>query len=219
MVTSERGDGDLTRDGIEEYVSDCVILLDQRVRNQVTTRRMRIIKYRGSTHDADEFPFVIDSRGFSVLPATTTGYEHEVRTDTVSSGVPELDDMLGTHGFYRGSSILITGGPGTGKSTLLAAMAREISNRGERCLMLSFEESSSQIVRNMRSVAIDLEPGIASGLLTIRAHRPAWWGLETHLVKIIAAIDELEPTCVLIDPISVLRGTRDEGRSPRCSPD
>lgn len=210
MVTSERGDGDLTRDGIEEYVSDCVILLDQRVRDQVTTRRMRIIKYRGSTHDTDEFPFVIDSRGLAVLPATTTSFEHQVLTDTVSSGVPQLDDMLGTHGFYRGSSILITGGPGTGKSTLLAAMAREVASRGERCLMLSFEESSSQIVRNMRSVAIDLEPGIASGLLTIRAHRPAWWGLETHLVKIIGAIDELQPACVLIDPISVLRGTRDE---------
>ena len=210
VVTAERGDGQLTRNGLEEYVSDCVILLDQRVRDQVATRRMRIVKYRGTFHDTDEFPFVIDERGIAVLPATTTHFEHQALSDAVSTGVPQLDAMLGAGGYYRGSSVLITGGPGTGKSSLLAAMARSVTAGGERCLLLSFEESPLQIVRNMRSIGIDLEDSLAAGLLVIESRRAAWWGLETHLAKIAALVDEFEPACVLIDPISVLRGPRDE---------
>src|SRR5690606_38433159 len=159
--------GTLTRQGIEEYVSDCVILLDHRVQDQISTRRVRIVKYRGSSHGTNEYPFLIDTQGMSVLPVSSLGLDHKVSAERVSSGVPGLDRMLGGEGYYRGSSILVSGTAGAGKSSLAAHFAQAACERGERCLYLAFEESRDQIVRNMRSIGIDLEPCIASGLLRL----------------------------------------------------
>src|SRR5579862_6701442 len=204
VITGERGDGTLTRQGLEEYVSDCVILLDHRIEEQISTRRMRVVKYRGTSHGTNEYPFLIDEQGISVLPITSVGLEHRVTDERVSTGVDGLDAMLGGRGFFRGSSILVSGTAGSGKSTLAAHFADATCRRGERCLYLAFEESRGQIVRNMRSVGIDFRARLEAGTLRIEACRPSLYGLETHLAQIHAQVGEFEPHAVVLDPMSNL---------------
>ncbi|HXU31899.1 MAG TPA: circadian clock protein KaiC [Thermoanaerobaculia bacterium] len=202
VITGERGEGQLTRHGLEEYVADCVILLDHRVNGQLSTRRLRIVKYRGTVHGTNEYPFLIDETGISVLPVTSMGLNHAASDERISSGVPRLDTMLGGLGYYRGSSIMVTGTAGTGKTSLAASFVDAACARGERCLYLSFEESAHQIVRNMRSIGIDLAPWIDQGLLRIESARPSLYGLESHLVAIHKLVHELRPRVVVIDPLS-----------------
>ncbi|HEV7668964.1 MAG TPA: circadian clock protein KaiC [Thermoanaerobaculia bacterium] len=202
VITGERGDGQLTRHGLEEYVADCVILLDHRVNGQLSTRRLRIVKYRGTVHGTNEYPFLIDETGISVLPVTSMGLDHAASAERISTGVPRLDAMLGGRGYYRGSSIMVTGTAGTGKTSLGASFVDAACARGERCLYLSFEESAHQIVRNMRSIGIDLEPWIEQGLLRIESARPSLHGLESHLVAIHKLVHESRPRVVVIDPLS-----------------
>jgi circadian clock protein KaiC len=204
IVTGERGDGQLTRQGLEEYVSDCVILLDHRVDEQKSTRRLRIVKYRGSVHGTNEYPFLIDQAGISVLPITSISLKHEVSDARISSGVPRLDAMLGGEGFYRGSTVLISGTAGTGKTSIAATFADATCRRGERCLYFAFEESTQQIARNMRSIGVNLEPWIKKGLLNIHASRPTFHGLESHLVVIHKLVSQFKPSVVIVDPISNL---------------
>ena len=210
IITAERGEGQLTRYGIEEYVSDCVILLDNRVFDQVTTRRLRIVKYRGSAHGTNEYPFLIDDRGISVMPITSAGLEHQTSADVVPTGVADLDHMFGIGGFFRGSSVLISGLAGTGKSTFSASFADAVCQRGERCLYFAFEESPAQIVRNMRSAGIDLARHVENGLLRFEAARPSLFGLEMHLARMNRDIEEFEPATVIVDPISAFRGVQSE---------
>lgn len=207
IITGERGDGQLTRYGIEEYVSDCVILLDNRVDDQVTTRRLRVVKYRGSSHGTNEYPFLIDDLGISVLPITSAGLSHAISREPVSTGITGLDAMLGIGGYYRGSSVLISGLAGTGKSTFGAAFVDAACNRGERSLYFTFEESPEQVVRNMRSVGIDLEPHLESGALLIEAARPSLYGFEMHLARMNRDIERFAPTVLVVDPISAFRGS------------
>ena len=202
VITAERGDGTMTRFGLEEYVADCVILLDHRVNEQISTRRLRIVKYRGTLHGTNEYPFMIGRHGISVLPITSLGLEHQVTTERVSTGIKELDEMLGGRGFYRGSSILLTGTAGTGKTTLASTFADEACQRGERCLYFAFEESTNQIIRNMRSVGIDLAPHVKKGLLKFYVARPSQYGLEMHLVTMYDLIREFKPSIVIMDPIT-----------------
>ena len=204
IITGERGEGTLTRHGLEEYVSDCVLLLDNRVEGQISTRRLRIIKYRGSEHGTNEYPFLIDEMGISVLPITSLGLQHEVSSERISSGIPRLDTMMGGKGYYRGSSILISGTAGTGKTSIAASFANAACNRCERCLYFAFEESPSQITRNMLSIGIDLEPWIKQGLLDIYSVRPTIYGLEMHLVKMHKLVREFKPKVVIIDPVTNL---------------
>jgi circadian clock protein KaiC len=202
VITCERGEGTLTRYGLEEYVADCVILLDHRVNNQISTRRMRIVKYRGTSHGTNEYPFIIDEKGFSVLPITALGLTHQAPTEFISSGIPRLDRMLNGKGFYRGSSILVSGTAGTGKSTLAAHFIGAACQRGERGLYFAFEESQDQIIRNMRSVGLDLEKFVKKGLLKFQNARPSAFGLEVHLAMIHKIIAEFAPAVVVIDPIT-----------------
>jgi circadian clock protein KaiC len=202
IVTAERGDGGLTRHGLEEYVSDCVILLDHRIDRQVSTRRLRIVKYRGSTHGTNEYPFVIDESGITVMPITSAGLQHAVSNERVSTGVPRLDEMLGGRGYFRGSTVLISGTAGAGKSSLAAHFADACCRNGERCLFFSFEESPEQIKRNMGSIGIDLAVHEAADLLRFVAVRPTTFGLETHLATMYKDIQDFAPAAVVIDPIS-----------------
>jgi circadian clock protein KaiC len=204
IITAEKGENTLTRYGLEEYVSDCVISLDHRVKDQISGRRMRIVKYRGTKHGADEYPFLIDEQGMSVLPLTSLQLQHEVSNDRVSSGVPDLDQMLEGQGYYRGSSILFSGTAGSGKTTLAASFADATCRRGERCLYIGFEESARQITRNMKSVGIDLEPWVKQGLLFQESWRPTQFGLEMHLLRIHKLVEKIQPTAVIIDPITNL---------------
>ncbi|HEX2222957.1 MAG TPA: circadian clock protein KaiC, partial [Thermoanaerobaculia bacterium] len=204
VITAERGDGTLTRHGLEEYVSDCVILLDHRMVEQVATRRLRIVKYRGTRHGTNEYPFLIGDEGIEVLPITSNGLDYAVSRERVSSGVGALDEMLGGEGFYRGSTVLISGTAGTGKSSLSAHFAHASCASGETCLYFAFEESQDQILRNMRSVGIDLQPWIDRKLLHFSCARPTHYGLEMHLATILQAVRKLSPQAVIVDPISNL---------------
>jgi circadian clock protein KaiC len=204
MVTGEQGSDTLTRHGIEEYVSDCVILLDHKVVDQISTRRLRIAKYRGSAHGTNEYPFLIDEQGICIMPITSIGLNASASTEQISTGVERLDTMLGGQGFYVGSSVLITGTAGTGKTSLAASAADAACRRGERCLYFAFEESRSQIVRNMKSIGIDLDQWIGQGLLQFYASRPMLFGIEMHLVNMYKKINEFKPHLVILDPISNL---------------
>lgn len=201
VITAERGDGTLTRQGLEEYVSDCVILLDHRVNDQLSTRRLRIVKYRGTAHGTNEYPFLIDEDGFSVLPLTSLGLDHAASSERLSTGIERLDAML-AGGVYRGSSVLLSGTAGTGKSSIAAHFAEASCRRGERCLYYSFEESPAQILRNMRSIGLDLAPWIERGLLRFVSTRPTLYGLEMHLATMHKHSREFDPHLVVVDPIS-----------------
>ena len=202
IVTGERGDGTLTRQGLEEYVSDCVILLDHRVREQISTRRLQIIKYRGSTHGTNEYPFLIDEHGISVLPITSIALEHQASSERISSGIKRLDAMLGGKGYYRGTSVLVSGMAGTGKSSLAAHFVDAACRRGERCAYFATEESPDLIVRNMRSIGIDLGSWVKKGLLSFDATRPTFHGLEMHLLRMHKLVRETNSRVVVVDPIT-----------------
>jgi circadian clock protein KaiC len=204
IITGEQGEQTLTRFGLEEYVADCVIFLNHKVAEQVATRRLRIVKYRGSAHGTNEYPFLIDEQGFSVMPISSIGLDHTASSERISSGIQRLDTMLGEKGYYRGSSILVTGTAGTGKSSAAAHFVDAACRRGERCLYFAFEESRNQIIRNMRSIGIDLEQWVNKGLLEFRNSRPTLFGLEMHLVTMHKAIEGFNPAVVVIDPISNL---------------
>ncbi|MEQ9487146.1 circadian clock protein KaiC [Coleofasciculus sp. F4-SAH-05] len=204
IVTGEKGENSLTRYGIEEYVSDCVIRLDHRLYEDISTRKLQIVKYRGSSHGTNDYPFLINSDGITVLPITSVGLDHTVTQERISSGIERLDTMLGGEGYFRGSSILITGTAGTGKTTLAAHFAEAACRRGERCLYFAFEEAPQQIIRNMQSVGINLPEFVNQGLLRFQARRPTAYGLEMHLVQIHSLIKKFQPTVVIIDPMSNL---------------
>ncbi|WP_428328928.1 circadian clock protein KaiC [Mucilaginibacter sp.] len=205
IITGERGDGPaLTRQGLEEYVSDCVILLDHRVINQISTRRLRIVKYRGSLHGTNEYPFLIDEDGISVLPVTSLNLEKAVSSERIPSGIPALDKMMGGKGFFKGSSILVSGTAGTGKTSIAASFAHEICNQEKKCLFFAFEESPQQIIRNMHSINIDLQKHLNKGLLQFFASRPTIHGLEQHLVAMHKMIKKFKPDAVVLDPITNL---------------
>jgi len=201
IITGERGDKSITRFGLEEYVADCVIVLDHRVDGQMATRRLRIVKYRGSSHGTSEYPFLIDNQGISVLPITSLGLSHEASSERVSSGMPGLDDLMDGQGFFRASTILVSGTAGTGKSSIAGHFAHAATARNERCVWFAFEESPSQIARNMRSIGLDLAPAISNGLLRIHADRPTVYGLEMHLAVMHRLILEFRPH-VVVDPVS-----------------
>ncbi len=205
IITGEKGEGNaITRYGLEEYVADCVIILDQRIQEQISTRRLRVLKYRGSVHGTNEYPFLIGAHGFSVLPITSLQLDHQVSLQRIPTGIPRLDEMLGGHGVFRGSSVLVSGSAGTGKSSVAAKFIEAACQRGERALYFAYEESTAQIVRNMRSVDIDLAPWMKKGLLEIHASRPTLLGLEQHLVMMHDLVRAFSPTVVALDPISNL---------------
>ena len=214
VITAERGRESLTRHGLEEYVSDCVILLDHRVNDQIATRHLRVVKYRGALHGTNEFPFLIGDEGISVLPITSLALNHQVSTERIATGIPRLDAMLGGRGFFRGSSILLTGTPGTGKTIIAANFAQAAARRGERVLFFSFEESPNQIIRNMHSIGLRLEPLVKRGLLRFHSARPSLYGLEMHLATMFKEIASYKPHVVIIDPITSLMdlGTDSEGK-------
>jgi len=216
VITAERDRPDrMTRHGIEEFVSDCVIVLDHRLREEISTRRLRIVKYRGSTHGTNEYPFLIDEQGISVLPISSLGLDHAAHAERISSGIARLDGMLGGKGFYRGSSILISGTSGTGKTSVAGHFVDAACRRGERCLFFAFEESPRQIVRNMRSIGIDLQPWVRKGLLLFQAARPTYGGIEEHLLVTHRCISRFQPSVVVVDPVTnlIMVTTANEVRS------
>ncbi len=215
VITAERGREHLTRNGLEEYVSDCVILLDHRVNDQIATRHLRVVKYRGALHGTNEFPFLIGDTGISVLPITSLGLNHKISGERIATGIPRLDAMLGGRGFFRGSSILLTGTPGTGKTIVSANFAQAAAKRGERVLYFSFEESPDQIIRNMHSIGLRLEPLVKRGLLRFHSARPSLYGLEMHLATMFREIAAFNPHVVIVDPITGLMdaGTSSESKA------
>src|SRR5262250_1346983 len=204
IITGERGEGTLTRQGLEEYVSDCVIVLDHRVTEQLSTRRLRVVKYRGSAHGTNEYPFLIDEDGIAVLPVTSMGLTHGASSDRISTGIARLDTMLDGQGYFRGSTVLVSGTAGAGKSSMAAHFLEAACRRGERCLAFVFEESPAQVVRNMRSIGLDLQPWVDRGLLEYHAARPSLHGLEMHLSRMHRAVDRFRPSVVVLDPVSGL---------------
>lgn len=202
IITGERGDETLTRQGLEEYVSDCVIMLDHRVNEQTSTRRLRVVKYRGSLHGTNEYPFLIDETGFSVLPITSLGLEHIVSNERIPTGITELDEMLEGKGYFRGSTVLVSGTAGVGKTSVAAHFAEAACKRGERVLYFCFEESPNQLIRNMHSIGIKLEPWVHKGLLHFQATRPTFYGLEMHLAATHKAVKAFKPDIVIMDPIN-----------------
>jgi circadian clock protein KaiC len=204
VVTAEKGEGKLTREGLEEYISDCVILLDHRVENQISTRRLRVVKYRGSIHGTNEYPFLIDEDGISIAPVTSLTLSNKVSSQRISTGIPSLDEMFGGKGFFRGSSVLISGTAGTGKTSIAACFANESCVRNERCIYFAFEESPDQVVRNMRSIGIDLDQHEKKGLLKFHASRPTLHGLEMHLLVILRMVRQFKPKTIILDPITNL---------------
>jgi circadian clock protein KaiC len=204
IITGERGEKTLTRQGLEEYVSDCVILLDHRIINQISTRRLRIIKYRGTLHGTNEYPFLIDEEGISVLPVTSLELNKPVSSAVISTGINALDEMFSGGGYYKGSSVLVSGTAGTGKTSIASSFANQACSDGRKCLFFAFEESPHQIIRNMKSIGIDLQSHIDSGLLKFYASRPTLYGLEMHLVAIHKEIKKYQPEVVVLDPITNL---------------
>ncbi len=213
IITAERGRDQMTRKGLEEYVSDCVILLDHRVHERIATRHLRVVKYRGSLHGTNEYPFLIGDDGISVLPITSLGLNHAISNDRISSGIRALDAMLGGQGFFRGGSILLTGTPGTGKTSVAAHLAQSAARRGERVLFFAFEESPNQILRNMRSIAMRLDPLVRRGLLRFHAARPTLYGLEMHLATMFREITTYRPSVVIIDPMNSLLAAGSESET------
>ncbi len=215
VITAERGREQLTRHGLEEYVSDCVILLDHRVSDQIATRHLRVVKYRGALHGTNEFPFLIGDEGLSVLPITSLGLNHQVSSERISTGIPRLDAMLSGRGFFRGSSILLTGTPGTGKTIISSSFAQAAAKRGERVLFFSFEESPNQICRNVHSIGLRLEPLVKRGFLRFHSARPSLYGLEMHLATMFKEIEQFKPDVVIVDPITSLMdsGTDSESKA------
>ena len=209
VITGAQGQNTFTRHGLEEFISDCIILLDNRVRQQVSTRRIRVIKYRGSNHGTNEYPFVIDKNGLSVIPITSAGLDHPGTAEKVPTGIASLDKLFAGGGYTRGSTVLVSGTAGTGKTSLAAAFANESCKRGERCLYISYEESPGQLVQNMRSVGLDLEKWTKKGLLKIVSTRPAFFGLEMHLLDLYKILADFKPTSVVIDPLTSLIGQAD----------
>jgi circadian clock protein KaiC len=206
IITGERGESTLTRYGLEEYVADCVILLDNRVQDQLSTRRLRIVKYRGSAHGTNEYPFIIDEQGITVMPITSSGLAHDASIERVSTGIPDLDAMLEGKGYFQGSSILVSGMAGSGKSTVAAHFINSMCASGKRCIYFAMEESPQQITRNMRSVGLDLQKWADKGLLKFSARRPNLFGLETHLAAMHRDVSDFDPAAVVIDPMSALMG-------------
>jgi circadian clock protein KaiC len=211
IVTGEPGQNSYTRHGLEEFISDCIILLDNRVKEQIAIRRLRVIKYRGSNHGTNEYPFVIDKSGLSVIPITSAGLDQPGTSKKVSTGIPSLDKMFrGKPGYTKGSTVLVSGTAGTGKTSLAAAFALDSCKRGERCLFLSYEESSGQLIQNMSSIGIHFEPWVKKGLLKIVSVRPSFFGLEMHLLDLYRLVDSFKPSSVVIDPLTSLIGEGDE---------
>ncbi len=210
IITGERGQGTLTRYGIEEYISDCVILLDNRVEDQVTTRRLRIVKFRGSAHGTNEYPFLLDDQGITVVPLSSASLDHRVSDEVVSTGIPGLDAMLGPHGIYRGSNALLSGVAGSGKTILGASFVDAACLRGERCMFFSSEESAEQLIRNVGSAGIHLRRHVASGLLRFETKRPTAFGFEMHLAHMQRELDRFQPAVVILDPVTGFRGPESE---------
>jgi circadian clock protein KaiC len=210
VITGERGESSFTRYGLEEYVADCVILLDHRITEQVSTRRLRVVKYRGSSHGTNEYPFLIGKRGISVLPITSLQLGHAASRERISTGIRGLDEMMGGQGVYRGSSVLVSGSPGTGKSSIAASFVNAACQRGERAVLFAYEESESQLLRNMGSIGMDLQRWIAKGLLKVESTRPTLHGLEQHLVHMYELVREFKPAVVAVDPISNLTSSGED---------
>ncbi len=209
VITGERGKDSLTRYGLEEYISDCVIVLDHRVHEQISTRRLRVLKYRGSEHGTNEYPFLINNNGISIFPITSAELTYTAPSERITTGIPRLDTMLGGQGYYRGSSVLISGDSGTGKTSIACSLANSVCEKGEKCLYFTFEESPDQIIRDVLSIGVDLEPWVKKNLLRINAIRSMQFGLELHLARMQQAVDEFKPTVVIIDPISTLLSVGD----------